>query len=477
MTKPTIGASKLVLVLAALSLVGACDGASRPSTSGAADEGGATGAVAGEGGAGGELGEAGSQPVGGASAAGEGAVGGARPLGDAGAGGADGGGAGAAGAAGAGGAPDTSGPDLFGTGEVLEFRIKLSEQALAALAVEPNTYQAGSLEFQGETWESVGVRLKGRASAQGFDQKPAFKIKLNELVPGQRLAGLKRLTLNNMVQDATMMRERLGYEYLRALGLPAPRCNHARVYVNDVYYGLYLNLETLDEVFVKRVYPGAGVGNLFDITNDEYFIDFERGFEPPAQETKFVLETNEDAPDTSDLTALIDAIDGATDEDFVTRAEGVLDLDEVLLLGAAQAVLADWDGYFGARNNYKAYHELERDRFVIFPWGIDQTFWPEYVDYAIDHSQSFRPRSIVLQRCEALEACRTRYRSHVSDAVEKFSELPLAEHLETWLRETQPDIDRDQRKPFSALESQLAIAELRTFLSQRAASVKAQLIE
>ena len=119
----------------------------------------------------------------------------------------------------------------------------------------------------------------------------------------------------------------------------------------------------------------------------------DRSGEPPAQETKFVLETNEETANISDLTALIDAVYASADEDFVAASEARLDLDETLLLGAAQAIIADWDGYFGARNNYKAYHELERDRFVILPWGIDQTFWPEYIDYAIDHSESLRPRS------------------------------------------------------------------------------------
>ena len=59
---------------------------------------------------------------------------------------------------------------------------------------------------------------------------------------------------------------------------------------------------------------------LFDITNDEYFIDFDRGFEPPPQESKFVLETNKTEPDTSDLTALIDAIDGSAAEEKTAAA-------------------------------------------------------------------------------------------------------------------------------------------------------------
>lgn len=109
----------------------------------------------------------------------------------------------------------------------------------------------------------MGIRLKGWASFQPLDQKPAFKIKFDEFVDGQELLGLERLTLNNMVQDSGMVRERLGYRYLRGLGIPAPLCNHARVYVNEIYYGLYANLQTLDKTFVNSLFDPAP-RNLFD---------------------------------------------------------------------------------------------------------------------------------------------------------------------------------------------------------------------
>jgi CotH kinase protein len=456
------------LVAAALALSGACGDATGSDRPAQVTEGGASA----------EAGVAGAREPAGGVAAGEGGADGRSE------GGADGrseGGAsaepsgGASAEAGSGGERGVPEPHPFVEEEILEFRIRLSEEAIAALSAAPLTYQAGSLEFRGEIFEDVGVRLKGRASAQGFDGKPAFKIKVNEFVSGQRLNGLKRLTLNNMVQDPTMMRERLGFAYLRSLGLPAPRCNHARVFVNDEYYGLYLNLETLDEIFVRRTFPGAPLGNLFDISNDTRFIDFDRSSEPPLQESQFVLETNEEAADVSDLTALIDAVYGSPIEDFMESVEAVLDLDQVLLLGAAQALLADWDGYFGARNNYKAYHELERDRFVIFPWGIDQTFGPERLDYAIDHSQSQRPRSIVYNRCAELPQCVTRYRSHVQDALDAFVDLPLARMLETWLAQAQPDIDADMRQPHSAEKRAVALDGLRTFLTERPTRVSAQL--
>lgn len=384
-----------------------------------------------------------------------------------------------AGGATGGGADGTAAPleyaELFDEGNMPQFELQLSAEAISALESDPGTYQVGTLEYGGQTYADVGIRLKGRTSAQGFDQKPAFKIKMNEFVEGQRLLGLKRLTLNNMSQDPTLLHERLGYSYYRAVGLPAPRANHAKVYVNGKFYGVYLNVQSLDEVFVAEHFPGTEVGNLFDITNEEYFIDFDREREPPAQETKFVLETNKMPPDITDLTALIDAVSLSSDDTFLVNTEARLDLDEVLTLGAAQALIADWDGYFGARNNYKAYHETGRDRFVLFPWGIDQTFDPSLIDYAIDHSQSDRPRSLIYDRCEVHPECLARYHAKVQAAVDTFVSLPMTKWLETWQAQIAAAVKLDERQDYTPAERTRAVQDLYEFVKYRANEVTAQL--
>jgi hypothetical protein len=188
-----------------------------------------------------------------------------------------------------------------------------------------------------------------------------------------------------------------------------------------------------------------------------------------------VLETNQTSPDITDLTALIDAVSGSSDDTFLTNTEAVLDLDEVLTLGAAQAVIADWDGYFGARNNFKAYHETGRDRFVLFPWGIDQTFEPGMIDYAIDHSQSERPRSIIYERCAVHPECLARYHDKVRAAVDTFVSLPLSSWLEAWQTQIAAAVELDDRQSYTTAERRLAVQDLHDFVNDRAANVRTQL--
>ncbi len=67
----------------------------------------------------------------------------------------------------------------------------------------------------------VTIHLKGQfGSKRSLNSKPAFKVNLGG---DHRFFGLKHLTLNNMVQDATMIHEALGYHVYEAAG-----CSNSR---------------------------------------------------------------------------------------------------------------------------------------------------------------------------------------------------------------------------------------------------------
>jgi spore coat protein CotH len=364
------------------------------------------------------------------------------------------------------------------------FELTIPQECIDALMLSPYEYCSGDVRYRptGDpvddvVFESVGIRLKGRASFQPIDAKPGFKIKLDEYVDGQRLYGLRRLTLNNMVQDPSMVHERIGYLLFRAAGVPAPLANNAEVYVNGAYYGLYLNLQTEDDEFVEHLYDPAP-GNLYDISNDAYFVDFL-----PEWKSSFVLETNTDVGDTTDLDAAIAAVNGP-DETFFEDAGLAFDWSELLALGGAQAIIADWDGYFGARNNYKAYHELDRDRFILFPWGIDQTFgitdghtddplW--HLSYTIDGSTSERENGWVFLRCKASPVCEDLYMTAVGAALDAWDSLPLEDELDFILAQTAEAKAADTRKPYTDDQAAQYADAMRTFLQQRGDLVAEQL--
>lgn len=153
---------------------------------------------------------------------------------------------------------------MYDPDQVVEIRLGgLSEEELDELEVEPSEEVRGTFELlvdgvpKGPLLEDVGIRRKGGfgSSRPIKTGKSGLKVRFDKFVKGQVFYGIKRLTLNNMFQDRSMLHETLTYELFHALDLPASRTGYAFVTLNGENYGLFLNLETLDEISLPQWFP------------------------------------------------------------------------------------------------------------------------------------------------------------------------------------------------------------------------------
>lgn len=208
------------------------------------------------------------------------------------------------------------------------------------------------------TINNVGIRLKGQASR--YDAKFPMKIKFDEFVAGQNFLGLKRMTLNNMVQDPSFVHEVTAYKMYRAAGVPAPRAGYSKVTVEGQSLGLYLNLESVDKTMTKRWYPSttniyAGPYNCDIVPNNSCY-------EATIGDTNRTHLNNAGA--VHDLHGL----------EWWGAVNQVADMSRVIKLMATDIFLSNWDGYSDAvQNNHFAHFDAD-GKATIIPWGLDQTF-------------------------------------------------------------------------------------------------------
>lgn len=212
-------------------------------------------------------------------------------------------------------------------------------------------------------YTNVSLHLKGAAgSFRSIEDKPAFTLNFDKFADKQLFHGLGKLSLNNSVQDPTYASERMCRELFLKAGVPAPRSTHARVTLNDRELGLYVLTEGWDKDFLKRHFKKAK-GNLYD-----------GGFVKDITD-ELSLNAGGDPKDQSDRKALVDAANEPDLSKRLVRLEKVLDIDRFLSFIALDVMLWDWDGYAMNRNNYRLYHDLEKDKMVFLPHGLDQMFW------------------------------------------------------------------------------------------------------
>ena len=245
------------------------------------------------------------------------------------------------------------------------------------------TWFEASVSLDGQLYPRVEVRKKGFFGSLSED-KPGLKIDLGEFEDGQNYMGARRLTLNNAVQDPAIIRQCLGYEIIESAGIPAPRCNFAKVEVNGQPMGIYVNIEPYKRPFFEERF-GSYEGNLYEGTISDFT---ERGintFEPK--------NNDDERRESPDLLAVRDALTGDTGG-LIDRLDEVMDVEQFIRFWALESLLLHSDGYSGNRNNFYIYGLPEREgRFQFLLWGIDGVL--RAYDVADGDSQSVYQRGAI----------------------------------------------------------------------------------
>ena len=215
-----------------------------------------------------------------------------------------------------------------------------------------------TLREGGKIYTNVALHLKGSAgSFRPIDsEKPAFTINFDKFVPGQRFHGLEKLHLNNSVQDSSFVSEMVSRELFTKAGVPAPRAGHALVEVNGKPPQLYVLVEGWHKQFFKQHFKNAK-GNLYDggAAHDVTHAKTIASGDDPAGHSRFQ-----------------ELVNAATNRSEQLHA--VLDVERFLTFAAMEVFTLHWDGYCMNRNNYRVFHDLDKDRMVFLPHGMDQMF-------------------------------------------------------------------------------------------------------
>lgn len=233
-------------------------------------------------------------------------------------------------------------------------------------------YLKGDITIDGVLYSNVGIKFKGNSSYSNPSTKKPFKIDMNEYVTGQNVDGLKKFNLNNGFKDPSFMREKLALDFYNEHGLAAPRCAYTRVYLNGIYWGLYMFVEEADKTFLDDDDRfGNKQGNMFkgDPTGDLRWY----GSSPASYYSKYELHTNETANDWTDLVHLIDKINNSG-ANFQDSLETVLNTSSFIRHWAAMNMFVNLDSYIGSGHNYFIYHDTLSDKFEWVSWDANESF-------------------------------------------------------------------------------------------------------
>ena len=251
---------------------------------------------------------------------------------------------------------------FFTNGTILRLQLEIPEAGLDSLRRDPRAYVAATLRDGNTTHSNVAVHLKGGSGSfrRLDDRQPGFTVHFSYLEPDSpRFHGLKKIHLNNSVQDLSRVSELVAGQMFREAGVPAARAAHALVELNGRRLGLYVVMESMNKDFLRQYFKNPS-GNLYGQTRKCDVSDPMERMEGTGPETR------------ADLKALADAVQEPDAARRLVQMEKTLDVERFLSFMAMETILCHWDGYTMARHNFRIYQDVDTGRMVFFPHDLDQ---------------------------------------------------------------------------------------------------------
>lgn len=260
------------------------------------------------------------------------------------------------------------------------------DELIASAASEE--YDTADVVIDGESYKNVGIRAKGNTSlstvASLGSERYSFKIEFDHYDSTQSYHGLDKLSLNNLIQDSTMMKDYLTYTMMNEFGVRSSLCSFVFITVNGEDWGLYLAVEGVEESFLERNY-GSDYGELYKPDSSQGENDGSRfggGFGMGSSDVK--LQYIDDELDSysniwnnaktditeADQNRLIESLKKlSSGEDM----ESVVDIEQVLRYFVVHNYVCNDDSYTGMMvHNYYLY---EKDgQLAMIPWDYNLGF-------------------------------------------------------------------------------------------------------
>lgn len=332
-------------------------------------------------------------------------------------------------------------------------------QAFTNPTNKPYTYFKADVEIDGVQISQVGLRKKGFIGSQDTF-RPSLKIKFDEYVDQKPVAGVLQLTLNNNKQDRSLLSQSLTYHVFRNAGVHAPRCTFATVTVNGQYLGIYSHVESVKPSYLQNEF-GDGSGKLYEGTLSDFY--------PKAIDR---VEAKDDAADKdrSKIRRLAEVLDA--DRVSLAEIEKLVDIDNFLKFWAIESLIGFWDGYTQNQNNFFVYENPKDGKLYFMPWGADSCFTNGRGSGRGPQYASVRAESILANRLYHLDGMSDRYKQTMSALLR---DVWNAESLNL-------EIDRMTEMIFDdvselQLDSFAATKDVREFIDNRAAAVRAEIDE
>jgi len=212
-------------------------------------------------------------------------------------------------------------------------------------------------EYAAITIERGGIKESGKIRRRGNSSralpKPSFHIKTD--------GGDWHYVASNI--DKSYCKEvfaNIAFEKFG--GFLVQKTEFVALSINNIYQGLYISREPIDEKFFQR--RSIGINSLYRIRYGGMFT-FKDGHNSAVDFEKLVPQSS---VNYDDLNTLISALDKNDSE----KIKNILNIENAAKYSFISSVIGNFDGI---TNNIHIYNAKKDNKFRIIPYDLDLTFW------------------------------------------------------------------------------------------------------
>lgn len=346
---------------------------------------------------------------------------------------------------------------FFDDAKIPALTITVAAKDADSLRKEPRKYVKATIQEGDTKYVDAGIHLRGSiGSFRNFDDKPGLTLNMDKFTEDLAFHGMDKFHLANSAQDPSYLSELVCGEICKAAGVPAARIGHALVTLNGRKLGMFYLKEGYDKNFLRRHFKSSN-GNFYD---GGFLRDIDQDLE--------LVSTKKDVKDRADLKALLEAAREPDRAKRFARLEKLLDLDQFVSLLVVEVFMWDWDGYVMKPNNYRIYHDTDRDKLLFVPSGMDQMFAD--VNGSILPGFNGLVARALIETPEGKKRYIARFREFMKTAYKPDDLIKILDAAELRVRTALATVDAN-----AARDHKNHAERLRAALKQRAKSVTEQL--
>ncbi|MBR3023054.1 MAG: CotH kinase family protein [Oscillospiraceae bacterium] len=410
---------------------------------------------------------------------------------------------------------------IFDTSKVHSIDIEMENWDDFIKNASGKKYKNCNVIIDGERFNNIAIRAKGGSSLEDVaaqkGSRYSLKLEFDHNDKSVSYHGLDKLSLNNMIYDTTYMKDYITYRMMQDMGVVTPLVSYSYITVNGNDFGLYLNIEGIEDSFLKRNYSSSS-GNLykpesgggeFENGEDEY-IDWENidWDSLSDEEIEEMFGGFEEASDAVCLKYIDDNISSYEDCIFVNAKTKITESDKKRLINAIKIMnsgksinsavdtdsvikyfvvhnfVSNDDGYTSnSVHNYYLYED--KGIMSMIPWDYNLAFGTmlehsadEVINQSVDslltgEDVSTRPMfGWIVTDNRYRELYHQYYGKFVSEQIDSGK---ISEMINNTAELLKPYIEKDPTKYYTADTFPKGVEALHKYFALRSESVKSEL--